>query len=398
VHVDWLSAWQDHPEGCADYGSVLRVDFDTVSGEARVSTMLGEDVTQPLVDDLPSKVSHLRVRAYGGRVEVSGNPSKWGRVEALAGGLTLDQSFGIYNRVLVDLGLPPFTAERWILDGTSAETLRIGARISRLDLATCLVCGSPEGMRAFMDWLSAQRWGRRGHQWGRSHPGYMRAGTVRRVLAVCYDKGLEVGEAAREWARLGSAAESETGYLRRVAEWATANGLLRWELRLGTSWLSGHGRNRWADWHSWEEVEGIMGKVMPFPESPGVACSWKGFEAAFVAAGFTGRRASIRAAQVLAWMQDTDPFSGFSRAGRYTALKDIRDVLGFDLRNPPDIRAIGVRVTREVSIQGLADADLPAWYRRGQRGGSAIPARTDSRQRWREGAWVVRGPDVLSAA
>lgn len=81
LHVDWLTARQEHPEA-PDFGSVLRVDFDP-DGAVQVERMIGEDVRLSLAASAPaSRSSHLRVRSWRGTVEVSGNPSKWGRVEA----------------------------------------------------------------------------------------------------------------------------------------------------------------------------------------------------------------------------------------------------------------------------------------------------------------------------
>lgn len=369
LHVDWLTCHQDHGVG-PSFGSVVRVDVDPDTGEILRSVVLGASVEQPLDEDVPSRASHLRVRAFNGIVEVSGNPSKWGRPEAVAGGLDLNQAFQCYNRVLEELGLPKFTGQRWVTgDDATAETVRLGARISRVDWATCLVTGSPEALRAVIDWLPTQRSGRRGHRWMAPKPQapYLVSGTKDRWLLVCYDKGQEVRAALKGWRRSGGKDSETACYLARVAEWAESVGLLRWELRLGSKWLSEHGRNFWVDWREGDEV-GIMSELAAFPDAPGSSLNWETLYDQFLGAplGKEGKplgpvAARSRVAAIRLWMDGGDPMPGASIRTRYDVLRQIREVTGLDLRERCNVRALGIRVTREVRVSQLVE--LPDWYR-----------------------------------
>lgn len=359
-HVDWMTCHQQHVEA-PDFGDVVRVDYDLDTGVQTRSVVTGASVYQPLDDNVPSKASHLRVRSWGGIVEVSGNPSKWGRPEALAGGVDLDGAFEVYNRVLASLGLPPFTRDRWLTgDEAASEVVREGARISRLDLAQCVVCGSPEGRSAVLDWLPTMPQGRRGHRWRVPHEGYAQVGTKSRWLLVCYDKASEIRDALSSWRRSGGKDSEIAAYLRDVAEWAESVGLLRWELRLGSKWLSENGANRWADWHQGRE-EQIMGELAKFPESPGGALRWEGLFEQLVSSGMSATKARQRLGAVRLWMDGGEPFPGLSRASRYRYISEIREALGLDLRERCNVRALGIRVTREVRVAPLLE--LPDWYR-----------------------------------
>jgi hypothetical protein len=365
--VDWLTVWQEHPEA-PDYGHVLRVDFDAETGERVIERMLGVSVEAALNDDIPSRVSHLRVRSWGGVVEVSGNPSKWGRLEAVADGLDLEQSLNLYNQLLRDLGLPEFTKYRAMVEGATKEVVRIGARFRRVDLAGNLATGSREGRAAYFDWLPAQRMGRRGNKWRAPYPGggYLIAGTKKRLELVTYDKAAEVGAAVAEWRRYGERSAAEVCYLSKVQSWADAVGLVRWEVRLRTEWLVEHGLGYWGDWR-----EANMGEVIwlkngaPVNVEPGAACHWQVWAEALQAAGQTARASVIVSNWVQNWMNGGDPRYGISRAEFYKRAALVRLVLGIDLRERPDIRALSVAIRREVVLRPLCREDLPEWY--GQR-------------------------------
>lgn len=53
--------------------------------------------------------SFLKIKCDGFRVSVFGNPSRWGRVDNLFGLKTFDDCMAVYNKILIELGLPPFT-------------------------------------------------------------------------------------------------------------------------------------------------------------------------------------------------------------------------------------------------------------------------------------------------
>jgi hypothetical protein len=371
VHVDWLTCWQEHPEA-PNFGHVLRVDFDPKTGERVVERMLGESVEAPLSDDIPSRVSHLRVRSWGGVVEVSGNPSKWGRLEAVADGLGMEESVQLYNRLLLELGLPEFTKYRAMVQGATEEVVRTGARFRRVDLAGNLATGSREGRSAYFDWLPAQRMGRRGNQWRAPFPGggYLISGTKKRLEVVTYDKASEVGSAVAEWRRYGERSAGEVCYLSKVQAWADGLGLVRWEIRLHTEWLMEHGCGYWGDWR---EVN--MGEVIwlqngaPVNVEPGAAANWAVWAEALQAAGQTARASVIVSNWVQNWMNGGDPRYGISRAEWYKRAALVRRVLGIDMRERPNIRALSIAIRREVVLRPLRREDLPEWY--GQRATAA---------------------------
>jgi hypothetical protein len=122
------------------------------SGEIEVQRVLSDTVQA-------SWDTSLRVRSTGGRVEVSGNPSKWGRLDAVTGFGDLWDCIAVYNRVLEELGLSP-SERRGRLRTEDGEQIRTGPQISRVDLTRNLVA-SREGVRPFLDWMESQVWGSR---------------------------------------------------------------------------------------------------------------------------------------------------------------------------------------------------------------------------------------------
>src|SRR5690606_34900029 len=93
-----------------------------------------------------------------------GNPSRVGRLDNLFGYQHVEQCIGVYNRILAEYGLPPFTrcTRRWIRDGASgsscADWVADGATIERIDLTTNVGVGQGNVL-AYLRGVSSQRIG-----------------------------------------------------------------------------------------------------------------------------------------------------------------------------------------------------------------------------------------------
>lgn len=108
---------------------IERVDLET--GEK-----LPPSVNQKILEG--SFSTKLTVRCDGTRVRVEGNPSRWQRIDNLFGLQTLDECVDIYNHVLAQYDLPPFTkntrfAHRQSPDGKASSLIGNGAEITLID-------------------------------------------------------------------------------------------------------------------------------------------------------------------------------------------------------------------------------------------------------------------------
>lgn len=123
---------QDHPEGhlpLVGRHAIQRVELET--GEA-----LPTSVNQKVLEG--SYSTKLTVRCDGQTVRVAGNPSRWQRVDNLIGLASLDDAVAVYNGVLSQLGLPPFTKNTRLMhrqspDGKRSQIVGDGAEITQID-------------------------------------------------------------------------------------------------------------------------------------------------------------------------------------------------------------------------------------------------------------------------
>ena len=126
VFLDWLTIHQDfRPGSIPVFGSdwVLsspvdfadQSDFDGMAFVSFINPETGELERRPLSWKRIRGYSHpgsydtsIRVRSDGTRLEVSGNPSAYGRMDNLFGFREVYQAVDFYNHILTVLGLPVF--------------------------------------------------------------------------------------------------------------------------------------------------------------------------------------------------------------------------------------------------------------------------------------------------
>jgi hypothetical protein len=363
LHVDFLDVWQQHDDA-PDWGASMRVDFDLDSGELIYQTVKSDQLKG-------SWESSLMVRSFNGRVQVQGNPSKWGRLEAVGLGCrSIFEAVNVYNRVLEGLGLPLFHYPdrlRVIGDGGAIDrTVLKGPRVSRIDIASNLILGSPVSVRHYMDWLLTQRVGRRGQPFTSKGELSVLAGSRRTRQRACYGKADEVFEQEKRWRRkrLGDI-ETAIGYLGALRARLHEQGWVRDELRLYTDYLSKTDLAYVENWgeqtmnEQWQafRVEG---------QEIGAVVDWKTeVVARLVARGHTPRKAQSRLEVLLAWMGGIDVSAGRSLSGFYQIAKDLRETVGVDIRGRPNVVTLGSRAQqlgRPVEARVATWADVQALY------------------------------------
>ena len=370
LHVDWLSLSQEHAE-CPTWGSTWRVDYELKNGAVGA-------VVQQVVKSEQLKgswESSLLVRATGGRVEVSGNPSKWGRLESVGQGCrSVFEAVDVYNTVLAGLGLPLFTYPDRIQvtgqGGAIDRTVRQGPRISWIHIASLEILGSADALPYYFNWLSTQRVGYRGHLMEPKGPLSMRAGTRRRRSLAIYAKGDELKEQLAHWNRKRSGGvdlDEARRYLSILAERCDALGICRREVRLSGDYLMTKGLH-WAEEWSQNTMHDEYIQFTVNNTEIGAMIDWKteGLQR-LVALGLTERTARQRLEVLHAWMNgdEVGQGPGRSKATFYRIAADLRKVFDIDIRNRPNVIAISSRLSpmvRPVRARVATLADVEALY------------------------------------
>lgn len=135
MFFDWLTLYQDHPGiELPMLGDRASIVIDTATGEH-----LG--VRQPSLTHQGSYSTSIQIRITGQRVTVSGNPSRIDRLDNLFGFTSLDECVAVYNRILLSLGLPPFTKCTEVFfrqgkDGKRVEKFSNGAIVTEVHVTS----------------------------------------------------------------------------------------------------------------------------------------------------------------------------------------------------------------------------------------------------------------------
>ncbi|MEJ1367063.1 MAG: phage/plasmid replication protein, II/X family [Candidatus Sedimenticola sp. (ex Thyasira tokunagai)] len=138
--IDWLSVTQMHPKGGLPVvGNEMVIKYDLESGN-----VIRESPSMKTLEG--SYSSNLSIRCDGFRVTVDGNPSRWQRLDNLFGLQTFDECIQVYNSILLQFGLPPFTKCThigWLQGPEDKRSKRIsdGAIINRVDWTRNLSVG-----------------------------------------------------------------------------------------------------------------------------------------------------------------------------------------------------------------------------------------------------------------
>ncbi|EGJ5261784.1 Replication-associated protein G2P, partial [Salmonella enterica subsp. enterica serovar Typhimurium] len=102
MQYDWLKAEQDFFKPLPMLGDVAiqRIFIDT--GEMA-------QLSQPTYKHEGSFSDVVSIRIRDSVLTMSGNPSRWGKLDNVFGCASIDECFTVFNRILCSLGLPPFS-------------------------------------------------------------------------------------------------------------------------------------------------------------------------------------------------------------------------------------------------------------------------------------------------
>lgn len=343
--IDWVSIYQQHPES-ATCGKNVCVWLDPHTGE-RISENVG------FMSHEGSFSTSVSVRAHAGRVEWSGNPSRWGRRDNVWGLTSLRACLAVINSHMDQLGLPHFTmdtsdfnARRRQRETSSVSIDTNGAVLTRVDITRNVSCGDASGLRAYVRAASAAVY--RGKRAGAVHETSIKWGSARNTQIAFYEKGAEV--------YAHTSKDDDPIYRHRLARWLTDNGILRQEVRFGRQALRTMGLRHIGEWYDDRAFEAARQRI----DSLQIGCS-TGLDMTFdvfVNAGESQRTATALSGVVSRWYMGEDLRATMTKTTWYRNRQKIRTVMGLDIANPPDVSVLNTRVR---SVE-LSPCSPPDWY------------------------------------
>ncbi len=242
MFIDWLSCSQEH-----EFDLPVVCDVYTLTIDANTHEILS--TRQPWWKHEGSYSSSIKITVQGRKVRVDGNPSRINRLDNLFGYTTIDQCIAVYNRLLAEYGLPPFTKCTGVQyrqgeDGKKASTWADGCVIERIDLTTNIGVGEGNVL-AYLRGLSTQRIG---HSVGNLYPNGRtvdwtasgkRKGGVRLQYRKAYDKAFELQQhLLPKIKRLHGEDSPEFSYCARLVAFCASHGVVRQEQELKSEFLS----------------------------------------------------------------------------------------------------------------------------------------------------------------
>ncbi len=252
MFLDWLSIHQDHGDQLPLIADRAMIVIDTDTGDALTTT-------QPTITERGSYSTSVQIRLSGGRISVSGNPSRFNRPENLFGLTSIDQAVAVYNRILMSHGLPPFTkaTKRWFRqgeDGKRAQLVSDGATITELHITTNREVGRGNVL-AYLKGLSTQRLRHsipRLHTNGRAVDWLSKKGNARLIYPSVYDKAHELRlHALEKTARSCGKDSDDYRYVQKVIAHCEQVGLVRFEQKIKSAYL----RRRKLNHYGFVEIE-----------------------------------------------------------------------------------------------------------------------------------------------
>ena len=361
---DWLSIYQEHPGVDLPFlGERACQYFDTVTGEVCATT-------QPPIRHKGSYSTSISVKVSGARITVKGNPSRFGRPDNLFGYTSLEDCVAVYNRILLELGLPPFTKGTRIgylqsKRGEKTQQTSDGAVLIELHLTQNKGVGRG-CVDNYLKALSTQRFRSsipRLHSNGKAVDWLSKKGNARLIYPSVYDKANEMElHLLDKIKRLHGEKSSEVDYVKQVIQFCEEQGIIRFEQKLKSAYLRRENlryygfidNDRLCEIHNQfiqvdsrlkvnnMKIEGISEQL----RNEGICTSTYS--------------ANITAMYAIQWMHGQHFDLGKSQVKTHRAR--LRRI-GIDIAEPCDLtRFSPVRVIGNDEIT-VSDVEPPAWYR-----------------------------------
>lgn len=370
MFFDWLHLEQDFGYQLPILSDValarLRVVNGDVTGEA------GEHFLQPAFHHRGSFCDTIKVHIRGSVLSVSGNPSKWNRVENLFGLQTIDACVSVFNKIMADLGLPAFTkcthvGYRQLSEGGLREEIVDGAIVKEIHITTNKALGQGN-VRDYLSGLSTLTYRNSvPHLFenGCTVEWKSKQGNANLIYPNVYDKANEIRLKALAKIKNQFGDESpEYKYLLRVVELCEQLGIARFEQKLKSRYLQRENLHHYglSDYSKLNQLQNTFLNIDSRLQV--TAMDFETISEQLFSAGVvdTVRAANTTAMYAIQWAHGQT--FDFEKSQVKTHRARLRKI-GIDIAQRIDITRfspVKVVATREVCPQVMTIDSMPAWY------------------------------------
>lgn len=362
VFYDWLSIEQD-------FGYQLPILGDVAYQRIHLETGEGSSLSQPVFQHKGSFCDVVSVYIRGSVLKITGNPSRWNRLDNLFGLTSVDACVAVYNSILFDLGLPPFTKCTKTFFSQTKENEKVtlisdGAIIRELHITSNKSTGKGNEDE-YISGLSTQPYRNsipRLHSNGKSVDWLSKKGNVNLIYPTVYNKGHELAlhSLTKIKNKFGSDSE-QVKHINKVIEYCEENGIVRFEQKLKSRYLQKNNLLFWglSDYSILNELHNTF---LNLDEKLSVnAMDFETISEHLISQGIvdTVRAANTTSMYAIQW------FHGHSFDFSKSAVKIHRARLrriGIDIAQRCNVAKFSPVITREVREIKVKDCVIPSWY------------------------------------
>jgi len=243
--TDWLTISQEHEDIPPQVSDVYVVTHDAKTNEPLA-------LRQPMFQHEGSFSSSISIKVTNKTIQVSGNPSRYNRMDNLFGLTSIDQCVSVFNHILREKGLPVFTKCTEFYHSKRGDQQLLGANgasIQRLDITTNTAVGKGN----VLQYLKALSTIKVGHSIGFLYPNgrtttwQTEQGKARLQGRKAYDKAYEIMvHLVKDYKRTYGENSPEYNYALQLKNYCEEEGVARFEQRFGAELLQRLGLKWWG--------------------------------------------------------------------------------------------------------------------------------------------------------
>lgn len=364
MFFDWLKIEQDFGYQLPLIGDFGYVGIHIDTGEQQ------EGIRTPAYKHEGSFCDSVLIKINGSILTMSGNPSRWGRVENLFGLPTVESCVECFNRILISLDLPKFTKCTQVFygqseDGTKVKKFSDGAIIKELHITEnrAVGRGNVEHYISGLSTLNYRNSIARLHTNGETVDWLSKQGNANLIYPSVYNKAyeLELHSLVKIKNKFGEQSQ-EYKKLLKVIDFCKEQGVARFEQKLKSRYLQKENLNFYG-LSDYSKLKKLNDEFINIDEKLKVtAMDFETISETLLNAGIvdTVRSANTTAMYALQWSHG----QVFDLSKRQ--IKEHRSRLrkiGIDIARKCDLSKfspVKVVSTREIQVSNLI---VPDWYK-----------------------------------
>lgn len=364
MFYDWLTIEQDFDYQLPILGDIAYQRIHIESGEASA-------LSQPTFQHKGSFCDVISISIRGSSLKVSGNPSRWGRVDNLFGLKSVDACVDVYNQIVLSLGLPAFTRCTRLMprqgkENESVSLVADGGIIREIHITSNRAVG--EGNEdAYISAISTLPYRNsvpRLHSNGKSVDWLSKKGNATLIYPTVYNKAneLELHTVQKIKNRFGENS-SEFKYLNEVISFCKKNGIIRFEQKLKSRFLQKHGYLFWG-LSDYSQLEKLHNQFINLDKTLSVtAMDFETISEHLISTGIvdTVRAANTTAMYALQWFHGhTFDLSKSQVKVHRARLRKI----GIDIAQHCNIAKFSPVIVKQKREVVVSDCIIPSWYQK----------------------------------